>query len=50
MFLLFRNTFDLPLNVLFWLFLSTVAPWAFFTIYGAAGLPGFIFTRKINDE
>lgn len=49
MFLLFRNAFNLPLNVLFWLALSTFAPWAFFSIY-ATGLPGFTFMRKINDE
>jgi hypothetical protein len=50
MILLFRNHFDLPLNVLFWLAFSTFAPHLFFAIYGAAGLPGFTFTRKTEDE
>ena len=49
MFLIFRNQFDLPLNVLFWLAFSTFAPQLFFATY-AGGLPGFTFTRKLNDE
>jgi hypothetical protein len=50
MILLFRNYFDLPLNVLLWLSFSTFAPHLFFTIYGAAGLHGFTFWRKTKDE
>jgi hypothetical protein len=49
MFLILRNYFDLPLNVLFWLALSTFAPQLFFAIY-ANGLPGFTFMRKTADE
>lgn len=32
-FRLFYNEFDLPLNVLIWLFLSTFYPWLFFALY-----------------
>jgi hypothetical protein len=32
---IFNNEFDLPVNVLMWLALSTFAPWLFFAIYAS---------------
>jgi hypothetical protein len=50
MILLFRNYFDLPLNVLFWLMLSTFAQPIFFAIYCGLNPSTVIFKRKLSNE
>lgn len=39
-FSLFDNEFDLPLNVLIWLFLSTFYPSIFFALYAPGYMKG----------